>query len=97
MISPVLSVFPRASLVHTRKEDEMAFRVNYKFKNRNGSTALIFKRSLPPRASKDQPNVWTPMSDLLIFDLYNIILKAFFFFIIYWVWMKFLPLVLLLL
>ena len=40
MLSSVLSVSPRARLVHT--EDDMAFRGNYKFEITAGSTALIF-------------------------------------------------------
>ena len=74
MLSSVLSVSPRISLVRTIKEDEMAFRGNYKFEIIAGSTALIFKRILPYSASKVLPNVWTLVCGLysylncIIFD-----------------------------
>ena len=72
MLSSLLSVSNQASLVHTRNEDEMAFKGNYKYEYRAGSKTLIFKRSLPCSASKVLPNVWTLVSGLLIFELYNI-------------------------
>ena len=72
MLSSVPSVSPRASLVDTRKEYEMVFKGNCKFENGAGSTALIFKSSLPNYASKVPPNVWTIVSGLLIFELYKV-------------------------
>ena len=72
MLSSVPSVSPRASLVDTRKEDEMAFKGNIQFENGAGSTALIFKSSLPHYASKVPPNVWTIVTSLLIFELYKV-------------------------
>ena len=66
MLSSVPSVSPSASLVDTRKEDEMACKGNCMFENVAGSMALIFKSSLPHYALKVPPNVWTIVSGLLI-------------------------------
>ena len=45
MLSSLLAVSTWASLVHTRYEDEMSFKGNYKFENRARSKTLIFKGS----------------------------------------------------
>ena len=73
MLNSLLSVSTQASFVHTRNEDEMTFKGNYKFEYRAESKTLIIERSLPCSALKVPPNVWTLVSGLLIFELYNII------------------------
>ena len=58
----------------------MAFRGNRKLENRAGPMALTYKRKkkklLPHSALKVPPNVWTIVSGLLKFELYNIRLKV---------------------